>query len=105
MFAAVALANRGPDAVGVDVWIGATPGGGGAVTYVGPRSGQVVIPGDGRATVMVGPLVGEVTGAPVPAVLLAWRDAGGGEVWAQEGTAGRNRAGATGMVALGAPRS
>jgi hypothetical protein len=102
IYAGLGLINRGDVPADVDAWLAANPGGGMAVTYAGPRAGQATVqPGKG-ATIQLGPVAGAITGPlELPVLLVAQRDAGGGEVVASEGTALHNRAGATGIVALG----
>lgn len=99
--ASMGLANREADPLDVVVYATSVPP---PLQFAGPRSGQATIPPGGAVTVTLGPFVAEVQAAGVVATLVAQRapgPAGGGGVWATEGTQLGNRAGATGITLLG----
>jgi hypothetical protein len=98
--ATVALVNRGANAHAVDVWVAAVPP---PQSLAGPRAAHATV-GPGQAvSVSVGPLVAMVGPLGTAATLIAQRDPNNpeDEVWAVEGTDLMNRAGATGIVAVG----
>jgi hypothetical protein len=102
----VAIENVGDVDHAVDAWMGATPGGGGAINLAGPRSGQEIVRAGGWTSITIGPFAVTVTNAPVPALLIAQRDNVAplaADLWAREGTSLHNRAGATGMLVAGTP--
>ena len=98
--ATVALVNRGANPHAVDVWVAAVPS---PQSLAGPRAAHATL-GPGEAvSVQVGPLVAVLGGVGAAATLLAQRDPNNpeDEVWAVEGTDYVNRAGATGILAVG----
>jgi hypothetical protein len=104
--AKVGLINRGTHDHEVDAWLSATPGDGMAITYTGPRSGDVTVPAGAGASIQLGPVAGVISGPlelELPVLVVAMRDGPWPDdlVVASEGTALHNRAGATGIVALG----
>jgi Collagen triple helix repeat (20 copies) len=99
--AVAALENRGTDFHEVDLWFAAIPPPSGGV--VGPRASHARLPAGGYSSVALGPVVAISTATSVVS-LLAQRDDDtppGDQVWVVEGTGLVNRAGATGIVALG----
>jgi hypothetical protein len=100
--ATVTLENRGAATHEVDLWFSAIPPPSGGI--VGPRASHAGIVAGSSITVPLGPVVAEVGNViPISVQLLAQRDPSSpeDEVWVVEGTGVVNRAGATGMVALG----
>lgn len=102
--ASATLENRSTtDFHEVDLWFAALPPPQNGV--VGPRAAHARMPPGGYITVGLGPVVADLGTLPSSVQLLAQRDPDvppGDEVWIVEGTGLVNRAGATGMVALGA---
>ena len=99
--ATVSLGNQGASPHDVDVWIGAgTPVG----SFAGPRSGHVTVGPGEVATVTLGPFVAVAAAGGSTAVVVAQRDATfpTDQVYALGDTGVMTRAGATGMLALGA---
>lgn len=99
--ATMALENLGANPHDVAIYGTSVPP---PVTFTGTRSAQVTIPPGGIATVNLGPFVAEIGAAGVVAWLNAQRDSSypDEQVWAREATRVGNRAGATGIAALGA---
>jgi hypothetical protein len=101
--ASATLENRSTtDFHEVDLWFAALPPPQNGV--VGPRACHARMPPGGYITVALGPVVADLGTLPASVQLLAQRDPDvpADEVWVVEGTGLVNRAGATGMVALGA---
>lgn len=98
--ATVCVHNRDEVRHEVAIWF-APSGGTGPRSFHGPRSAYLVLEAGAAASVELGPVAVEL-GGPTTADVVAQRDgANMGEVWALEGTPLLNRAGATGVVALG----
>jgi hypothetical protein len=100
--ASATIENRGTDYHMVDLWFASFPPVQQGV--VGPRAAHVRLPPGAEATVSLGPVVATSGTDAATLQLLAQRDADvppGDEVWIVEGTGLVNRAGATGMVAMG----
>jgi hypothetical protein len=100
--AGISIENQGTDFHEVDLWFASIPPPQGL--FVGPRAAHTRLPAGGFTSVQLGPTIVDLGGIDVTVSLLAQRDADvppGDQVWVVEGTGLVNRAGATGMVALG----
>ena len=99
--ATVALGNRGTVAHDVDVWTGANPP---PLAFAGPRSVHVTLGPGEVSSVTIGPFVIMAGPGGITGTVVAQRDpsAPGDQVFALADTGVMTRAGATGMLAMGA---
>lgn len=99
--ATVALGNKSTNPHDVDLWVGANPP---PVSFAGPRSVHVSLGAGEVTSVTIGPFVAVVGAAGLTATVVSQRDPSTptDQVYALADTGVMTRAGATGMLALGA---